>query len=108
YGTTRPTVRQALSELTQMGYIVKRHGKGSIVTEPKNGLGILSLKASTAGVGKKNLRTKIIIKAERRDWPEKFEYKLNDKQIESGCIYLSRLRYVNDLPTLFEETYITD
>src|SRR5690606_23414648 len=50
YGTTRPTVRQALGELSRMGHIVRQHGKGSIVSEPKSGLGILSLKGSTAGV----------------------------------------------------------
>src|SRR3546814_19978635 len=33
YGTTRPTVQQALGELTRMGYIIRQHGKGSIVSE---------------------------------------------------------------------------
>lgn len=108
YGTTRPTVRQALGELTQMGYIIRQHGKGSIVSEPKSGLGILSLKGSTAGVGKKNLHTAVLEKAKRMDWPTDFPYELTESQHEAGCIYLSRLRHVNGLPTLYEETYITD
>ncbi len=107
YNTTRPTVRQALSELIKMGYITRHHGKGSIVTEPKNGLGILSLKGSTAGVGKKNLKTQILVNAHKASWPKEFPYELSDRQHEVGCIYLSRLRYVNDFPTLYEETYIT-
>ena len=108
YGTTRPTVRQALSELIRMGYIIRQHGKGSIVSEPKSGLGILSLKGSTAGVGKKNLRTEMLVKSKRMAWPADFPYDLTEEQQEAGCIYLARLRYVNGLPTLYEETYITD
>src|SRR5690606_5951980 len=89
YGTTRPTVRQALSELIRMGYIVRHHGKGSIVSEPKSGLGILSLKGSTAGVGKKNLRTEVLVKSKRTAWPADFPYELTDAQQEAGCIYLA-------------------
>lgn len=108
YGTTRPTIRQAMSELIQMGYIITKHGKGSIVSEPKKGLGILSIKGSTAGIGKNNLTTKILDKIQKMDWPENFPYELNIIQKKAGCIYFSRLRYVNDSPTLFEETYITN
>lgn len=56
YNTTRPTVRQALSALVNANYIIRKHGKGSIVTEPKNGLGILSVKGVTAGLGKKKIK----------------------------------------------------
>ncbi len=108
YDTTRPTVRQALGELMRMGYIVRQHGKGSIVSEPKTGLGILSLKGSTAGIGKQNLRTSIVVKTHKIDWPADFPYELNEAQREAGCLYLSRLRYVNGLPTVYEETYITN
>ncbi|SFC64318.1 GntR family transcriptional regulator/GntR family transcriptional regulator, frlABCD operon transcriptional regulator [Parapedobacter composti] len=108
YSTTRPTVRQALGELARMGYIIRRHGKGSIVSEPKNGLGILSLKGSTAGVGRKNLRTEILAKAQKTAWPADFPYELTEVQLTAGCLYLTRLRHVNGLPTLYEETYITD
>lgn len=108
YNTTRPTVRQALKELINLGYIIRHHGKGSIVSEPKNGLGILSLKGSTAGIGKNKLLTKILIKAHKIPWPTNFSYKLTEAQHKAGCIYLSRLRYVNGLPTLYEETYITN
>lgn len=108
YNTTRPTIRQALGELTRMGYIVRHHGKGSIVSEPRSGLGILSLKGSTAGVGKKHLRTEIMTKTKRTAWPENFPYELTEAQREVGCLYLARLRYINGVPTLYEETYITD
>ncbi|HEY9486970.1 MAG TPA: GntR family transcriptional regulator, partial [Chryseosolibacter sp.] len=34
YNITRPTVRQALLRLINMGYIIRYKGKGSIVAEP--------------------------------------------------------------------------
>lgn len=108
YRTTRPTVRQALGELARLGYIVRKHGKGSIVSEPKNGLGILSIKGSTAGVGKKNLRTEVLLKTQKIAWPSDFPYELTPMQRQAGCLFLTRLRHVNGLPTLYEETYITD
>lgn len=107
YSTTRPTVRQALGELARLGYIVRKHGKGSIVSEPKNGLGILSLKGSTAGVGKNNLRTEVLLKTQKIAWPSDFPYELTPAQQQAGCFFLTRLRHVNGLPTLYEETYIT-
>lgn len=108
YSTTRPTVRQALTELTRLGYIVRQHGKGSIVSEPKSGLGILSLKGATAGVGKKKLKTQILTKPHKIAWPTDFFYDLNDAEKKAGAIYFTRLRYVNGAPTLYEETYLSD
>lgn len=108
YSTTRPTVRQALTELTRLGYIVRQHGKGSIVSEPKSGLGILSLKGATAGVGKKKLITKILTKPQKISWPAGFFYELNEAERRAGAIYFTRLRHVNGSPTLYEETYISD
>jgi DNA-binding GntR family transcriptional regulator len=108
YSTTRPTIRLALSELMRMGYIVTQHGKGSTVSEPKNGLGILSLKGATAGVGRKNLKTEILHNPEKINWPGDFSYGLSATEIDSGAIYFSRLRYVNGLPVLYELTYISN
>ncbi len=108
YHTTRPTVRQALSELSTMGYIVRKHGKGSVVSEPRKGLGILSIKGFTAGIGEKTLRTEILQKPIKMAWPSAFYDELSSVEKEAGCIFLSRIRIVNNLPILFEETYITD
>ena len=108
YSTTRPTIRLALSELMRMGYIVRHHGKGSIVSEPKNGLGILSLKGATAGVGKKNLKTELLSNTQKVEWPKDFAYEPNQAELAAGAIYFTRLRYINGLPVLYEETYISN
>lgn len=108
YNTTRPTVRQALAELKRLGYIHIHHGKGSVVLEPKKGLGILSIIGVTTGVGNKNLKTELLQEPVKTTWPSPFFYTLGNAELEAGCIFFTRLRYINDVPVLFEETFITD
>lgn len=108
YKTTRPTVRQALSELMNSGYIVRRKGKGSIVNEPKKALGILSISGVTAGVGARNLKTLILQKPVKMPWPGDFPHDLSEMEKEAGCIYFSRIRYIRDVPVLYEETFIAN
>ncbi|TCC99807.1 GntR family transcriptional regulator [Pedobacter psychroterrae] len=106
YKTTRVTIRQALSGLMTIGYITRHHGKGSIVSEPKNGLGILSISGVTEGVGNQTLTTLILQKPVKQKWPADFSYELNEEELSHGCIFFTRLRHINDIPVLYEETYI--
>ncbi|RZK82388.1 MAG: GntR family transcriptional regulator [Pedobacter sp.] len=108
YSTTRVTIRQALSGLTNMGYITRKHGKGSIVSEPKKGLGILSFAGVTAGIGDQLLTTQILSKQVKQNWPLDFFYELNSLEMEKGCYYFTRLRQIDNVPVLYEETYITN
>ncbi|GAB3927501.1 GntR family transcriptional regulator [Mucilaginibacter myungsuensis] len=108
YSTTRVTIRQALSALANMGYIIRKHGKGSIVAEPKSGLGILSLNGVTAGVGTQNLTTSILQKPVRQAWPVDFFFELEPEETNSGCLYFARLRSIDDVPVLYEETFIAN
>ncbi len=111
YHTTRPTVRQALAGLTNLGYIVRQQGKGSIVSEPKKaprGLGILSVSGVTAGIGDESLRTLILKKPTKQSWPPILLQDVTDGEKKAGCIYFSRVRYINNVLVLYEETFITD
>jgi DNA-binding GntR family transcriptional regulator len=108
YDTTRVTIRQALSALANMGYITRKHGKGSIVSEPKSGLGILSLSGVTAGIGTQKLTTTILQKPVKQDWPNDFFFAIDESESKNGCVFFSRLRHINGTPVLYEETYITN
>lgn len=108
YSTTRPTVRHALSRLTNMGYIIRYKGKGSIVTEPKRALGILSVSGVTAGVGAEKLETFILQKPIVRQWPASLLPDVNEIELAAGCIYFTRLRIISNRPVLFEETFISN
>jgi len=103
---TRPTIRKALDRLANEGYIVRHQGKGSIVQGIPKGVGILSLSGTTSAIGEDNLLTHIIIKPEIRNWSEAFTFLLSQREIESGCIYLERLRLVNNKPVFFDITMI--
>jgi DNA-binding GntR family transcriptional regulator len=103
---TRPTIRKALDKLATEGYIVRHQGKGSIVKGVPKGVGILSLSGTTSAVGKDNLLTRIIVKPEIRNWTEAFTFPLDLHEIESGCIYMERLRLVNNKPVFFDITMI--
>ncbi|MDP4291657.1 MAG: UTRA domain-containing protein, partial [Bacteroidota bacterium] len=70
------------------------------------GVGILSLTGTTSAVGKDNLLTRIIVKPEIRNWKEAFTFSLTTHEIESGCIYMERLRLVNNKPVFFDITMI--
>jgi len=108
YHTTRPTVRQALAGLTNMGYIIRHQGKRSIVSEQRRGLGILSVSGFTAGVGDHNLKTVILHKPSRQEWPPELFHELSEDEQKAGCFFFSRLRYINNVPILYEETFIAN
>lgn len=108
YATTRLTVRQALKELKIRGYITSQHGRGSIVQEPKTGLGILSIGGVSAALGNKNLFTEIIKKPELVKWPEEFYFELSSDERKAGAICFTRVRLVDKIPIVYEETYMAN
>ena len=103
---TRPTIRKALDRLAGEGFIVRHQGKGSIVKGAPKGVGILAMKGTTSAVGKENLITRIIVAPEVRNWSEAFSFSLTKIEQESGCIYIERLRLVNNKPVFFDITMI--
>ncbi len=108
YGMTRPTVRQSLSTLANDGYIRKHQGKGSIVHNLPREIGILSISGTTSAVGDRNLKTRIIKKPVLMQWPVNFMFSLTDLEKESGCIYMERLRLLEDVPIFYDISYIAN
>jgi DNA-binding GntR family transcriptional regulator len=106
HNLTRPTVRHALDALLNEGFIKKRKGKGSIVNQIPNGIGLLSIRGTTSVIGKSNLKTNIIIKPKTLEWPVNFSFPLIEAELTAGCIYMERLRLVNDVPVFYEKSYI--
>jgi DNA-binding GntR family transcriptional regulator len=108
YGMTRPTVRQALGTLANDGYIRKHQGKGSIVHHLTKEIGILSVSGTTSALGDRNLKTRIVVKPVLMQWPEDFMFPLTDLEKESGCIYMERLRLLDDSPIFYDISYIAN
>lgn len=108
YGMTRPTVRQSLSTLASDGYIRKHQGKGSIVHHLPREIGILSVSGTTSALGDRNLKTKIIVKPVLMQWPTDFMFQLTELEKESGCIYMERVRFLDDVPIFYDISYIAN
>lgn len=108
YGMTRPTVRQSLSTLANDGYIRKHQGKGSIVHNLPKEIGILSVSGTTSAAGNRDLKTKIIVKPVLISWPDEFMFPLSDLEKESGCIYMERVRLLEDSPIFYDISYIAN
>jgi DNA-binding GntR family transcriptional regulator len=103
---TRPTVRKALDMLVNEGFILRKQGKGSIVKGKPKGIGILSLTGTTSAIGRDNLTTRIIVKPGIRSWSTAFGFELTDIEKNVGCIYMERLRLINDAPVFYDITMI--
>jgi GntR family transcriptional regulator/GntR family frlABCD operon transcriptional regulator len=108
YGVTRPTVRQSLSSLANDGYISKHQGKGSIVHTLPREIGILSVSGTTSAVGNRDLKTQIIVKPALIPWPENFMFPLSELEKESGCIYMERVRLLENEPIFYDINYIAN
>jgi DNA-binding GntR family transcriptional regulator len=106
HGMTRPTVRHALDSLVKDGLILKKQGKGSIVRKPLRDIGILSIAGTASAVGVRYLKTDILRKPVIRSWPEKFPFELSEAEKEVGCIYLERLRYVDNKPVFYDINHL--
>ncbi|MEN8116642.1 MAG: GntR family transcriptional regulator [Bacteroidota bacterium] len=106
YEMTRPTVRHALDSLVKDGFIFKKQGKGSIVRKPSKTIGILSIAGTASAIGVRHLKTQILQKPIVKIWPEIFPFEISELEKESGCIYMERLRFVDDEPVFYDVNHI--
>ncbi len=106
YEMTRPTVRHALDSLVKDGLILKKQGKGSIVRKTPKNIGILSISGTASAVGVRYLKTDILQKPMIKTWPENFSFELSELEKESGCIYMERLRFVEDEPVFYDINHL--
>ncbi len=106
YQMTRPTVRHALDTLVKEGLILKQQGKGSIVRKQIQNIGILSISGTASAIGVRYLKTEILQKPEIRVWADNFSFELSDIEKEMGCVYMERLRYVDEVPVFYDINHL--
>lgn len=106
HNMTRPTVRHALESLVKDGLILKKQGKGSIVRKPPQNIGILSIAGTASAIGVRYLKTDILQKPTLKTWPEIFPFQLSELEKEAGCIYMERLRYVENEPVFYDINHL--
>ena len=107
YGVSRPTVRHALKLLSEAGYLEKRRRRGTIVTKPKVDqsftMTISSFEDAMRLIGRMPKTNVLVFRSE-----EASEEVANALTLKKGAqVYrLVRLRYADDLPNVFVESYV--
>jgi len=109
YKITRSTIRHALDELVKEGYIVKRKGKGSIVSLPNRTLGAFRFRNLPGTIGNIDPIKMIFIKKPQLcDWDDYFFYPITPEEKAAGCIYFRRICLLGDEPIMLESTYLSN
>ncbi|MGL5330285.1 MAG: GntR family transcriptional regulator [Peptostreptococcaceae bacterium] len=107
YGVSRTTVRLAMAELEHMGYIYKRHGKGTFVAAiNKNSQNLMDSYSFTEHM--KMLGKKPLTKVLSFEVSESTKYFAENLGITPGekMIKITRLRLADGLPMMLERTYL--
>ena len=107
YGVSRPTIRQAVQILASDGYLEKRRRRGTVVTRPKVSqsftMSISSFEDAMRLAGRMPRTNVLVFKREKAD-----EDAASHLELPRGSeVYkLVRLRYADDLPNVFVESYV--
>lgn len=103
----RPTIRQALTELSHEGKIESQKGKGVFVLGDKKPLDLFSKLGTTAAFKKLNQPVQTKVLSQRLIQNPTLRYFTLDKPNQEKILALQRLRVVDTTPVIWEETYIT-
>ncbi|MEP0713029.1 GntR family transcriptional regulator [Algoriphagus sp.] len=110
YGIARMTVRNALSNLEAEGLIERQKGKGSIVKLKRKSIELLSIKGFTEIMkGREHqINTVFLKKPGFIPWPKDFYWSLSQEEIQSGAIFLSRIRMSGEKAIMMENTFLSN
>lgn len=106
HSITRTTVRKALDELVNEGYIEKQHGKGSRVRERRQSLGLLNVKGFSEAAGG-NVTTIFLQKPDIRKWGNEIVFPVSNEEKQESCIHFERLRCVSENPVMLENNWFS-
>lgn len=106
FSITRTTARKALEELTKEGFIERQHGKGSIVRERRQSLGLLNVKGFSEAVGK-DVSTIFLQHPQSGFWNPEIHFTISETEIKEPCVHFARLRCVGEIPVMIEYNWLS-
>ena len=107
FGISRPTVRQAVSALVTEGYLERKKGRGTFVTEPKIRRDfLLVMESFNKEMTERGIKptTKMINLSE--DYPDEVVAEKLMSGVSEKVFYLRRLRLVQSKPLFVVNSYI--
>ena len=104
---SRPTIRQAFSELVNEGYLNRHKGKGTFVSSPKvNDRFFSKLNSFHDEMVEKGYNPKtLVVKVEKINGPHEANERLS-LPLDAPLIYLGRVRSVDAVPLVYVETFL--
>jgi GntR family transcriptional regulator/GntR family frlABCD operon transcriptional regulator len=102
---TRTTARKALEELMKEGFIERLQGKGSLVIERRQSLGLLNVKGFSEAVGK-DVSTVFLLEPQKGVWNPEITFPISDSEIKESCVHFARIRCVGDNPVMIEYNWL--
>lgn len=109
FNVSRSTIRQAINELVTEGYLYRVKAKGTFISRPKvDDSFFQKLESFNQEMIRKGLRpsTKVLALKKVTGYVE-INNKLN-LPLGNPLLYLCRLRYANEEPVVYVETYLSD
>jgi len=106
YHVGRNTVRSAIKELTEEGFLIKKQGKGTFVQQPKISESTTSNMSFTSvclhnNMVPSNKLIKVSIQQASKKDIEQLRMKENSK-----IVYLARVLYANEEPVIYDQLFI--
>ncbi|WP_334078096.1 GntR family transcriptional regulator [Paenibacillus sanfengchensis] len=105
YNVSRITVRKAVEELAQEGYLTKRQGKGTFVSHPKIGRKIEHVIGFTAACEANGLSSHSKVTRKEMIVPDPELARALQLAKGEKAIYIQRKRYAGDNPLMLENNY---
>ncbi len=105
YGVSRITVRQAVQELCEEGYLVKMQGKGTFVRQKRISRKLDNLMSFTQACAANDMTASTSVMEQRIDTLPPKEQEMFGEEGAQRYFIMTRLRMADDVPVMLETNY---